>query len=67
MEVVEMLNDHSPVLKATKFVGQTQGKQEGDKGFNQKEQKKVCLLSDLDFTIDHSLLKWDPAHEILHY
>lgn len=36
-----MLNDHSPVLRATKFVGQSQGKQEVDKGFNQKEQKRV--------------------------
>ncbi|ORY28004.1 hypothetical protein BCR39DRAFT_536112 [Naematelia encephala] len=41
LEVVDMLNDHSPVLKATKFVGQSQGKQEQDKGFNQKEQKKT--------------------------
>lgn len=37
----EMLNDHSDLLRATKFVGQSQGKQEQDKGFNQKEQKKV--------------------------
>lgn len=36
-----MLNDHSGLLKATKFVGQSQGKQEEDKGFNQKEQKRV--------------------------
>lgn len=36
-----MLNDHPALLKATKFVGQSQGKQENDKGFNQKEQKKV--------------------------
>jgi hypothetical protein len=37
----DMLNAHSPVLRATKFVGQSQGKQEKDRGFNQKEQKKV--------------------------
>lgn len=36
-----MLNEHPDLLKATKFVGQSQGKQENDKGFNQKEQKKV--------------------------
>jgi ATP-dependent DNA helicase MPH1 len=40
-----MLNDHSPVLRATKFVGQSQGKQEVDKGFNQKEQKRVSETS----------------------
>jgi ATP-dependent DNA helicase MPH1 len=39
-----MLNDHPDLLKATKFVGQSQGKQENDKGFNQKEQKKVSSL-----------------------
>jgi ATP-dependent DNA helicase MPH1 len=37
-----MLNQHPELLRATKFVGQSQGKQEIDKGFNQKEQKKVC-------------------------
>lgn len=37
-----MLNDHPGLLRATKFVGQAQGKAEEDKGFNQKEQKKVC-------------------------
>lgn len=36
-----MLNEHPGLLRATKFVGQSQGKQEKDKGFNQKEQKKV--------------------------
>lgn len=36
----DMLNQFD-LLKATKFVGQSQGKQEIDKGFNQKEQKKV--------------------------
>ncbi|ORX40857.1 hypothetical protein BD324DRAFT_644144 [Kockovaella imperatae] len=41
MEIVEMLNDHPGLLRATKFVGQSQGKQEADKGFNQKEQKKT--------------------------
>lgn len=40
-----MLNEHSGLLRATKFVGQSQGKQEVDKGFNQKEQKKACQLS----------------------
>ena len=37
----DMLNEHSGLLRATKFVGQSQGKQEVDKGFNQKEQKKA--------------------------
>lgn len=37
----DMCNEHPDLLKATKFVGQSQGKQERDKGFNQKEQKKV--------------------------
>lgn len=37
----DMLNEHPDLLRATKFVGQSQGKQEKDKGFNQKEQKKV--------------------------
>ncbi|WWD20885.1 hypothetical protein CI109_105362 [Kwoniella shandongensis] len=41
LEVVDMLNQHSGLLRATKFVGQSQGKQEADKGFNQKEQKKT--------------------------
>ncbi|KAL7420918.1 3'-5' DNA helicase [Cryptotrichosporon argae] len=41
LEIVDMLNEHSGLLKATKFVGQSQGKQEKDKGFNQKEQKKT--------------------------
>ncbi|KAK8850715.1 hypothetical protein IAR55_004635 [Kwoniella newhampshirensis] len=41
LEVVDMLNQHSGLLRATKFVGQSQGKQEEDKGFNQKEQKKT--------------------------
>jgi ATP-dependent DNA helicase MPH1 len=40
-----MLNQHPELLRATKFVGQSQGKQEIDKGFNQKEQKKVCRVS----------------------
>jgi len=38
-----MLNDHPDLLRATKFVGQSQGKQERDKGFNQREQKKVSF------------------------
>lgn len=37
-----MLNEHPGIISATKFVGQSQGKQEKDKGFNQKEQKQVC-------------------------
>ncbi|WVW80652.1 hypothetical protein I302_102638 [Kwoniella bestiolae CBS 10118] len=41
LDVVDMLNQHSGLLRATKFVGQSQGKQEADKGFNQKEQKKT--------------------------
>lgn len=36
-----MLNEHPGLISATKFVGQSQGKQEIDKGFNQKEQKRV--------------------------
>jgi len=36
-----MLNEHPGIISATKFVGQSQGKQEKDKGFNQKEQKQV--------------------------
>jgi len=38
-----MLNEHPGIISATKFVGQSQGKQEKDKGFNQKEQKQVCV------------------------
>ncbi|WVQ86187.1 hypothetical protein IAT38_008355 [Cryptococcus sp. DSM 104549] len=41
IEVVDMLNEHSGLLRATKFVGQSKGKEEGDNGFNQKEQKKT--------------------------
>nr|XP_019001717.1 uncharacterized protein I203_05920 [Kwoniella mangroviensis CBS 8507]OCF65178.1 hypothetical protein I203_05920 [Kwoniella mangroviensis CBS 8507] len=41
LDIVDMLNQHSGLLRATKFVGQSQGKQEEDKGFNQKEQKKT--------------------------
>lgn len=37
----DMLNEHSGLLKATKFVGQQKGKSEGDKGFTQKDQKQV--------------------------
>jgi len=37
----DMLNEHTGIISATKFVGQSQGKQEKDKGFNQKEQKQV--------------------------
>ncbi|KLT45812.1 P-loop containing nucleoside triphosphate hydrolase protein [Cutaneotrichosporon oleaginosum] len=41
LEVVDMLNEHPHLLKATKFVGQSQGKQEKDNGFTQKDQKKT--------------------------
>ncbi|WWC72771.1 uncharacterized protein I206_106735 [Kwoniella pini CBS 10737] len=41
LDIVDMLNQHSGLLRATKFVGQSQGKQEEDKGFTQKEQKKT--------------------------
>ncbi|WWC65008.1 uncharacterized protein I303_107622 [Kwoniella dejecticola CBS 10117] len=41
LDIVDMLNQHSGLLRATKFVGQSQGKQEEDQGFNQKEQKKT--------------------------
>jgi ATP-dependent DNA helicase MPH1 len=44
MLVKDMLNEQHGLIKATKFVGQSQGKQEQDKGFNQKEQKKVGAL-----------------------
>lgn len=37
----EMCNEHPDLLRATKFVGQSDGKNENDKGFNQKEQKRV--------------------------
>lgn len=36
-----MLNEHPGLIKATKFVGQSQGKKEDDKGFKQKEQKQA--------------------------
>ncbi|ODN92051.1 hypothetical protein L198_05723 [Cryptococcus wingfieldii CBS 7118] len=39
LEIVDMLNENAPLLKATKFVGQSD--RDGDKGFNQKEQKKA--------------------------
>ncbi|WOO82285.1 Fanconi anemia group M protein [Vanrija pseudolonga] len=41
LEIVDMLNEHPDLLRATKFVGQSQGKQLVDKGFNQKEQKST--------------------------
>lgn len=41
MELVDMFNEHPNLLRATKFVGQSNGKDERDKGFNQKEQKKT--------------------------
>lgn len=39
-EIVEVLNQESPLLKATRFVGQGTDKQ-GKKGFAQKEQLEV--------------------------
>ena len=39
-EIVEVLNQESPLLKATRFVGQGVDKQ-GKKGFAQKEQLEV--------------------------
>lgn len=41
-EVVQWLNEESPILKATKFVGQSTDKQ-GQKGFGQKQQQEVCI------------------------
>lgn len=43
-DMQDMLNEHSGLLKATKFVGQQKGKSEGDKGFTQKDQKQVSSL-----------------------
>lgn len=40
-EIVEVLNGHSPVLRATRFVGQGADKA-GKKGIAQKEQLEVC-------------------------
>ena len=42
-EVVDYLNLESPIIKATKFIGQGTDKV-GRKGFAQKEQLEVCLL-----------------------
>ncbi|WVO18165.1 hypothetical protein L204_105868 [Cryptococcus depauperatus] len=41
IELVDMLNEHSGLLRAAKFVGQANGKEERDKGYNQKEQKQT--------------------------
>ncbi|BEI90429.1 uncharacterized protein CcaverHIS019_0304990 [Cutaneotrichosporon cavernicola] len=41
LELVDMLNEHPHLLKATKFVGQSQGKLAKDQGFTQKEQKRT--------------------------
>ncbi|KAL1412451.1 3'-5' DNA helicase [Vanrija albida] len=41
LEIVDMLNEHPALLRATKFVGQSQGKQAVDKGFTQKDQKRT--------------------------
>lgn len=35
------LNDHPGLLRATRFVGQGDGKKEGDKGLKQKDQKQA--------------------------
>lgn len=43
-EIVEVLNQESPLLKATRFVGQGVDKQ-GKKGFAQKEQLEVRYKS----------------------
>jgi ATP-dependent DNA helicase MPH1 len=40
-EIVHMLNEESPLLKATRFIGQGTDKQ-GRKGIAQKEQLEVC-------------------------
>lgn len=40
-EIVEYLNLQSPIIKATKFIGQDMDKG-GGKGFTQKEQLGVC-------------------------
>lgn len=37
----DALNEHPGLLRATKFVGQADGKKEGDKGFKQKDQKQA--------------------------
>lgn len=42
-EVVDYLNLESPIIKATKFIGQSTDKG-GRKGFAQKEQLGVCPL-----------------------
>ena len=55
-----MLNQHSGMLRATKFVGQSQGKSEGDKGFTQKDQKKVSLVAHVvrgDLFVDHTRIQ----------
>ncbi|GMK56457.1 hypothetical protein CspeluHIS016_0302970 [Cutaneotrichosporon spelunceum] len=41
LELVDMLNEHPHLLRATRFVGQSQGKQAKDQRFTQKEQKKT--------------------------
>lgn len=47
-EIVEVLNQESPLVKATRFVGQGVDKQ-GKKGFAQKEQLEVRHTSDVFF------------------
>ena len=42
-EIVQCLNEHKPLLKATRFVGQGKDKG-GGKGFAQKDQIEVCLM-----------------------
>lgn len=43
-EIVETLNKHSPLIRATKFVGQGSDKA-GKRGMLQKEQLEVLILS----------------------
>ena len=43
-EVVELLNKESPIIRAKAFIGQGTDKQ-GRKGYAQKEQLEVCVVS----------------------
>lgn len=58
-EIVELLNEHQPVLRAARFVGQSNDTQ-GKKGITQKDQLEVCFRSCFAFesllTLDGSLL-----------
>ena len=44
-EIVDLLNQESPLLRATKFIGQGIGKM-GDKGLTQFEQRNVSPMTD---------------------